>query len=91
MVAESFLAVGFACTLMASGSGLAVAAVEAHLQTEKLGRAGEHKGCWRLDFASVDACQQSNLGETAYGCAQTAQLVRHASSAVGVRQIGRVR
>ena len=76
---------GFACTLMSSGSGLAVAAVEAHLQTEKLGRAGEHKGCWRLDFASVGACQHSTLGETAYDCAQTAQLVRRASSVVEVR------
>ena len=85
------LVVGFACTLMASGNGLAVAAVEARLRTERLGRAGEYKGCWMPGFANVGACQHLTLGETAYGCAQTVRFVRHASSVVEVRQIGRDR
>lgn len=89
MVAESFLAVGFACTLMASGSGLAV--VEAHLWKVKLGRAGGCKDCWRLGFASVGVYQRLTLGETAYGCEQTARFVRRASSVVEVRQSGRGR
>ena len=83
------LVVGSVCTLMASGNGLA--AVGAHLRTERLGRAGECMGCWRLDFASVGVYQHSILDETVYDCAQTAQFVRHESSVVEVRQIGRGR
>ena len=83
------LVVGSACTLMASGNGLA--AVEAHLWTERLGRAGECMGCWRLGFASVGGCQHSILDETAYDCAQTARFVRHASSVVEVRRSERGR
>ena len=83
------LVVGSVCTLTASGSGLAV--VGAHLRTERLGRAGECMGCWRLGFASVGVYQHSILDETVYDCAQTAQFVRHESSVVEVRQIGRDR
>jgi hypothetical protein len=81
------LVVGSACTLMASGSGLAV--VGAHSRTERLGRAGGCKGCWKLGFASVGAYQRLTLDETVYDCAQTARFVRHASSVVEVQQIGR--
>lgn len=80
---------GSACILMASGSGLA--AVEAHLQTERLGRAGVCMGCWRLGFASVGVYQHSILDETACDCAQTARSVKHASSVAGVRQSERGR
>ena len=88
-VAGRLLVVGSACTPMASGSDLAAA--EAHLRTERLGRAGECMGCWRLGFASVGVYQRSILGETAYDCAQTARFVKHASNVVGVRQSGRDR